>query len=148
MLGGERSDAPVSGASPSAPAPGTRYIFVKRALAELRSASFLSLSGQRPLPKNLAMPTSAHRTKTFRDDNDRRRHRWGIGAAAIVYCLVSSGGARGAETGKAGAAAPRSNGLFIAVDDMRCELGCYGAKHVRSPNIHRSVESGVVFTRA
>jgi hypothetical protein len=28
------------------------------------------------------------------------------------------------------------NVLMIAVDDMRPELGCYGASHVKSPNIN------------
>lgn len=30
------------------------------------------------------------------------------------------------------------NVLFIAVDDLRPEIGCYGAKHVHSPNLDRS----------
>lgn len=40
------------------------------------------------------------------------------------------------------------NVLMIAVDDMRPELGCYGASHVKSPNIDRLAKSGVVFERA
>ena len=44
--------------------------------------------------------------------------------------------------------ADRPNVLFIAVDDMRCELGCYGAKHVHSPNLDRLAASGILFTHA
>lgn len=42
----------------------------------------------------------------------------------------------------------RKNVLFIAVDDLRPELGCYGNEHIISPNIDRLADSGVVFTRA
>ncbi|HWA99132.1 MAG TPA: sulfatase [Pirellulales bacterium] len=42
----------------------------------------------------------------------------------------------------------RPNVLFIAVDDMRSELGCYGATHVHSPNLDRLAASGVLFTQA
>ena len=42
----------------------------------------------------------------------------------------------------------KPNVLFIAVDDLRPELGCYGKRHIHSPNIDRLAETGVRFTRA
>lgn len=42
----------------------------------------------------------------------------------------------------------KPNVLFIAVDDLRPELNCYGKSYIKSPNIDRLAESGVTFTRA
>lgn len=46
------------------------------------------------------------------------------------------------------AAASRPNVLFIAVDDLRPELGCYGAAHIQSPNIDKLASQGLLFERA
>lgn len=42
----------------------------------------------------------------------------------------------------------KPNVLFIAVDDLRPELGCYGQSHIHSPNIDKLAETGLVFNRA
>ena len=42
----------------------------------------------------------------------------------------------------------RPNLLFIAIDDLRPELGCYGKDHIVSPNIDRFARTGVLFERA
>ena len=40
------------------------------------------------------------------------------------------------------------NILFIAVDDLRPELGCYGKDYIKSPNIDRLAKAGMVFNHA
>jgi len=42
----------------------------------------------------------------------------------------------------------KPNVLFIMVDDLRPELGCYGNNSVVSPNIDRIADNGMVFERA
>lgn len=42
----------------------------------------------------------------------------------------------------------RPNVLFIAVDDMRPDLGCYGNTFAKTPNLDKLASQGMVFTRA
>jgi len=58
-------------------------------------------------------------------------------AGALTACAALAQGSGG-----------RPNVLFIAIDDLRPELGCYGAEHIHSPNIDRLASQGVLFNRA
>lgn len=60
---------------------------------------------------------------------------WTICLLVVVDCNVAT-------------AAERSNVLFIAVDDMRVGLRCYGDSVVKSPNIDRLAKRGMLFERA
>ena len=58
----------------------------------------------------------------------------------IILCYLASALALGA--------AENPNVLFIAIDDLRPELGCYGATQVKSPHIDKLASGGITFTRA
>jgi arylsulfatase A-like enzyme len=62
-----------------------------------------------------------------------------IGAIAMAAGLAAA---------PVAAPAARMNVLFVAVDDLRPELGCYGVKGIRSPAIDRLAARGTVFERA
>ena len=68
-----------------------------------------------------------------------RRTTWLAILASMAAVLSPASGA---------ASAPRPNVLFIAVDDLRPELGCYGSAHIHSPNIDALAASGRMFSRA
>lgn len=46
------------------------------------------------------------------------------------------------------AQAKKPNVLFLIVDDLRTELGCYGAPQVKTPNIDRLARNSTVFANA
>ncbi len=54
----------------------------------------------------------------------------------------------GASNTATAATTNRLNVLFVAVDDLRPELGCYGRDYIKSPNIDRLARAGMVFERA
>ena len=66
----------------------------------------------------------------------------GIGAAAMAMQTALFAARKGASE------QPKSNVLFIVVDDLRPQLNCYGHKQMISPNIDRLASHGVVFLRS
>lgn len=50
--------------------------------------------------------------------------------------------------GAACGAATKPNVLFIAIDDLRPELGCYGGSQVKTPHLDRLAARGMRFDRA
>jgi iduronate 2-sulfatase len=68
--------------------------------------------------------------------NALRRHVLPAGLLAVAVSMPSL------------AAEPPTNVLFIAIDDLRPMLGCYGDPTIRSPRIDRLAEEGVRFDRA
>jgi len=71
-------------------------------------------------------------------------HR-GLLVAATGIFLASTAPAADAEQD---ARSERPNVLFIAADDLRCDLGCYGHPLVKTPHLDRLAEGGVLFNRA
>ena len=45
-------------------------------------------------------------------------------------------------------ATPRPNVLFIAVDDLKPVLGCYGDKLAKTPNMDKLAARGMLFEKA
>ena len=58
----------------------------------------------------------------------------------LIFCFVSVAG-HASDT-------EQPNVLFIMVDDLRVELGAYGAQHVKSPHIDQLAASGTRFANA
>lgn len=67
-----------------------------------------------------------------------------------LFCLAALGWACGIQQQGAAENQPSAapNVLFIAVDDLRPELNCYGRKQIISPNLDRLAAEGSLFERA
>ena len=79
-----------------------------------------------------------------------RRIHSGHVVVAVLRALVCDGSVFGAVACSVRWAAEpsgRPNVLFIAVDDLRPELHCYGMTDMHTPNIDRLAASGVLFER-
>jgi len=63
-------------------------------------------------------------------------------AAALIWTFTAL------TAGSVSIAAERPNVLFIAVDDLRPQLACYGCPGIITPNIDRLASRGTVFNRS
>ena len=77
-------------------------------------------------PINKSTPMKTNRSTTM----------LAVGAVSLAFAAAAA------------AASPRPNVLFIAVDDLRPEMGCYGNEVVKTPNIDRLAARGIVFKHA
>ena len=68
--------------------------------------------------------------------------RWFQIVLPVVLAVLIAEGLLAGQPGR------KPNVLFIAIDDLRPELGCYGADQIQSPNIDALARQGVLFTRA
>ncbi|GAB4139107.1 MAG: sulfatase [Thermogutta sp.] len=73
-----------------------------------------------------------------------RIQRFGAAAMLIMIwtVMLSAATSANATPGR------KLNVLFIAVDDLKPELGCYGASHIKSPHIDALASEGILFERA
>ncbi len=74
---------------------------------------------------------------------NRRQFMSRVAAAPLAAAAIQT--ASGIATAANGA---KPNVLFIAVDDLRPELNCYGRTWIHSPNIDRLAKMGMAFERA
>lgn len=90
------------------------------------------------------MKTLHLHTEPVRSAVHRQRWAWCVITGCIFLWLQTLASLAAAQS----VPGNRMNVLLIMIDDLRPELNCYGAAHIKSPNIDRLAASGTVFTRA
>ena len=83
--------------------------------------------------------------KIFKPEISRRNFLKYVGFSTASFALV---GLDSISTGFGENLKRRPNILFIAVDDLRPQLGCYNHSETLSPNIDRLAGQGVMFEKA
>ncbi len=90
-------------------------------------------------------------TRVVRSGTEQARegfHRYSV-IVWLIWLIPYFGGMyMGMKGSDATAGAAHPNVLFIAVDDLRPELGAYGNTHIRTPHIDRLADGGVTFLQA
>ncbi len=77
---------------------------------------------------------------------DMLGHRAGVRTLAAILVAIALAGCAGVGDQESPSGPP--NVLFLAVDDLRPELGCYGAEHAITPHMDRLAREGFLFERA
>lgn len=72
----------------------------------------------------------------------------GITVAVVPGARDDGAAASGDRTAPSSAESVRYDVLFVAIDDLRCELPTYGAAHAIAPNLERFARTALVFDRA
>lgn len=75
-------------------------------------------------------------------------HTAAAGAASLLAGSLSASPTCCSENKSADSLNRKPNILFISVDDLRTQLGCYGHTQTLSPNIDKLAAEGVLFERA
>jgi len=66
----------------------------------------------------------------------------------LISCVIVIAFCNCNQSGDIPVEARKMNVLFIAVDDLRNELNCYGAQQIHSPNFDRLASEGMIFNNA
>jgi N-sulfoglucosamine sulfohydrolase len=80
------------------------------------------------------------------DLNPKRRTSMKYASTRLVTVVMAAGLVIAGQMAEAGAA-KRPNILWLVGENIALDLGCYGAKHVHTPNLDRLAADGIRFTR-
>ena len=91
-------------------------------------------------PKTVTVPETTRESAPHSDVSRRQLLQAAAGAAATLLPRRA--------VAKKKPTSPELNVLFIAVDDLRPSLGCYGDSDIHTPNIDALAAEGLTFTRS